>query len=128
MGESNSRVNGKHKGGVTVMTSPCVMPNNLGTLISSGSVARQRLLEDVMSLTLLQASILLSSCNVNESVMAIIRKPKAIPSDSRRYSRGGRSLHLFLLTSQVDDELLDLLPAVFMRLMKIHFFGILAQE
>ena len=60
------------------MTSPCFMPNNVGTLISSGSIARQRLLEDIISLTLPQASILLSSRNVNELVMAAIRKLKAI--------------------------------------------------
>jgi len=36
---------------VAVMTFPCAMSNNVYTLNASGSVARQQLLEDIMSLS-----------------------------------------------------------------------------
>jgi len=35
---------------VAVMTFPYIMPNNVYTLNASGSIARQQLLEDIMSL------------------------------------------------------------------------------
>jgi len=57
------------------------MPNDVGSANSSGSVARQQLLEDIMSLAPPQASILLSSRSVKDSVMAEIRKLKVMPSD-----------------------------------------------
>ena len=55
---------------------------------------------------------------------AAIREVKVIPSGSTRYSRGDRSVHLFLLTSQVDDGPMGLLPELFMRQMQIHILGI----
>jgi len=109
---------------VAVMTFPCAMPNNVYTLNASGSVARQQLLEDIMSLSLPQTSIPPSSRNVKEAVMAAIRKLKAMPSDQTRYPRADRSVHLFLLTSQLDDGAIDLLPEVFMGQMQIHILGI----
>ena len=109
---------------VAVMTFPCAMPNSVYTLNASGSVARQQLLEDIMSLSLPQPSIPPSSRNVKAAVMAAIRKLKAMPSDPTRYPRADRSTHLFLLTSQLDDGAIDLLPEVFMGQMQIHILGI----
>ena len=53
------------------MAFPCVMPNNVCTLNASGNVARQQLLEDIMSLP--HTRIPPSSRNVKEAVMAAIR-------------------------------------------------------
>ncbi|PUU82894.1 hypothetical protein B9Z19DRAFT_1119997 [Tuber borchii] len=85
-----------------VRTFLCAMPNNVYTVNSSESVARQQLPEDIMSLPLLQA----------------------IPSDPTRYSRADRSVHLFLLISRADDGATDLPPEVFMKKMQIHIAGI----
>jgi len=109
---------------IAVMTFPCATPNTVYTLNASGSVARQQLLEDIMSLSLPQTSIPPSTRNVKEAVMAAIRKLKAMPSDPTRYPRADRSVHLFLLTSQLDDGAIDLLPEVFMGQMQIHILGI----
>ncbi|CAZ83056.1 unnamed protein product [Tuber melanosporum] len=109
---------------VAVMTFPCATPNSVYTLNASGSVARQQLLKDIMSLSLPQTSIPPSSRNVQEAVMAAVRKLKAMPSDGTRYSRADRSVHLFLLTSQLDDGAIDLLPEVFMGQVQIHILGI----
>lgn len=109
---------------VAVMTFPCATPNIVYTLNASGSVARQQLLEDIMSLSLPQASIPPSTRNVKEAVMAAIKKLKAMPSDPTRYPRADRNVHLFLLTSQLDDGAIDLLPEVFMGQIQIHILGI----
>ncbi|CUS14992.1 unnamed protein product [Tuber aestivum] len=109
---------------VAVMTFPCAFPNSVYTLNASGSVARQQLLEDIMSLSLPQTSIPPSSRNVKEALMAAIRKLKAMPSDATRYPRAERSAHLFLLTSQLNDGAIDLLPEVFMGQVQIHILGI----
>jgi len=66
-------------GRAAVKTFPCAMPNNAYTLNTSGSVARQQLLEDIMSLFLPQTSIPPSSRNVKEAIMAPIRILKAMP-------------------------------------------------
>ncbi|RPA90155.1 hypothetical protein L873DRAFT_1795647 [Choiromyces venosus 120613-1] len=109
---------------VAVMTFPCAVPNSVYTLNASGSVARQQLLEDIMTLSLPLTSLPPSSRNVKEAVMAAIRKLKAMPSDATRYPRADRSVHLFLLTSQLDDGAIDLLPEVFMGQVQIHILGI----
>ncbi|KAG0633533.1 hypothetical protein HOY80DRAFT_1104625 [Tuber brumale] len=109
---------------VAVMTFPCATPNSVYTLNASGSVARQQLLKDIMSLSLPQAFIPQSSRNVQEAVMAAVRKLKAMPSDTTRYPRADRSVHLFLLTSQLDDGAIDLLPEVLMGQVQIHILGI----
>ena len=52
--------------------------------------------------------------------MTATGKLREISSDMIRYLRGERCVHLFLLTSQVDDGPVGLLPEVFMRQMMIH--------
>ncbi|PWW77832.1 hypothetical protein C7212DRAFT_362443 [Tuber magnatum] len=101
-----------------------LMDLSVYTLNASGSVARQQLLDDIMSLSLPQTSIPPSSRNVKEAVIAAIRKLKAMPSDATKYPRPGRSAHLLLLTSQLDDGAIDLLPEVFMGQVRIHILGI----
>ena len=83
---------------VPVTTFPYAMPNNVYTLNSPGSAATQQLVEDIMSLPLLQTSIPPQSRNVKEPVVAPIRELKVMPSDPTRYSRADSSVHLFLLT------------------------------
>jgi len=58
--------------------------------------------------------------------MAAIRKLKTKPSDTTNYPRADwdRSVHLYLLTFQLEDEDIDLLLAVFMRQMQIHILGL----
>jgi len=80
--------------------------------------------EGIMSLSLLQTSIPPSPSNVKEVIMAAIRKLKTKPSDPTRYPRADRSVHLYLLTFQLDDGAIDLLLEVFMRQMQIHILGI----
>jgi len=92
---------------VAVMTFPRAMPNNVYTLNALGSVARQQLLEGTMSLSVLQTSIPPSSRHVKEVVMASIGILKAMASDPTRYPQADRSVHLFLLTSQLDDGGID---------------------
>ncbi|PUU82903.1 hypothetical protein B9Z19DRAFT_1120009 [Tuber borchii] len=109
---------------VTVRTFLCAMLNNVYTLNSSESVARQQLLKNIMSLSLPQTSIPPSSHNVKEPVMVTIRKLKAMPSDPTRYSRADRKVHLFLLISLVDDGAIDLLLGEFMEKMQIQITSI----
>ena len=67
--------------------------------------------------TLGQASI----PNIKDPVMAAIRKLKVMPSDSTRYPRRHGSVHIFLLTSQVDDGAIDSLPEVFIgQIIHLH--------
>jgi len=48
--------------------------------------------------------------------MAAIRKlKKTKPVDPKRYPRADRSVHLYLLTFQLDDGAIDLLLEVFMQ-------------
>jgi len=82
------------------------------------------LLEDIISLCPPQTSIPPSSRKVKEAVIAGIGILKAMPSDRERYLRADRSVHLFLLTSQLDDGAIYLLPEVFMGQMRIHILGI----
>jgi len=75
---------------------PCAMPNNEHTLNSSGSVASQQLVEDIISLSRADKHPSIVR-NVKELVVVAIRKLKSIPSDPARYSRADSSVHLFLL-------------------------------
>jgi len=109
---------------VEVRTFLCAMLNNVGNLNSLGSVAKQYCSGIVLCLSHPQTSIPLSSRNPKEPVTAATRKLRVKPSNLTRYSRADRSVHLFLLTSQVDDRVIDLIPGVFMRQMKIHIPGI----
>jgi len=56
--------------------------------------------------------------------MVVIRKLKAMPSNLTRYPRADKSVHLFLLTSQLGDVAIDLLPEVFVGQMQVHILGI----
>ena len=49
---------------------------------------------------------------------------KVMPSDLTRCSREDNSVYLFLLTSQIDDGAIDLLPEVFMGQIQIQIIGI----
>ena len=93
------------------MTFPCAMPNNAYILNASGFVARQYLLDNIMSLSS-PTSVPPSSHKVKEAVMAAITTMKTKPSDPARYRRADRSIHLFLLTFQLDDGAIDLVPEV----------------
>jgi len=87
-------------------------------------VAGQQLLEGIMFLSLLQTSIPPSSRNDKEVVMAAIRKLKTKDLDPTRYPRVARSVHLYLVTSQLDGGVIGLLPEVSMRQMQIHILSI----
>ena len=52
--------------------------------------------------------------------MAAIRKLNAVPSDLIRYSPAEGNVHLFLLTSQLDDRAIDLLLEVLMGQIKFR--------
>ena len=56
--------------------------------------------------------------------MAAIRKLKAMPPSPTRYPGVEKSVHLFLLTSQLGDGAIDTLPEVFAKQMQIHILGI----
>jgi len=101
---------------VTVKAFPYAIPNKVYTLNVSERVASQQLLEDIMSLSRQQTSIPLSSRNVKEAVIAKSRILKAMSSDptSNLMAHTNRSVHLFLLASQLDDGTIYLLPEVFM--------------
>jgi len=56
--------------------------------------------------------------------MDTIRGLKTKPSNPTRYPRADRSVHLYLVTFQLEDGGIDLLLEVFMRQMQIHILGI----
>jgi len=55
-----------------------------------------------MSLSFPEPIIPPSSCNVKEAVMAAVGKLKAIASNPTSYPRADKSIHLFLLASELD--------------------------
>jgi len=62
--------------------------------------------------------------NVKETVIAAIGKLEAMRSDRTSHPGAHRSAHVFLLTSQLDDGVIDSVPEVLMGKMQIHIFGI----
>jgi len=69
-------------------------------------------------------NIPMPSRSVKEAVMVVIRKLKAMPLSLTIYRSEDRSVYLFVLTSQLDDGAIDLLPEVFVGQMQIHIFGV----
>jgi len=79
-----------------------------------------------MSLPLRPTGIPPSSHKVKDSRSSIgeIRKSKVIASEPTRYPGADRSVHLCLLTSQLGDGAIDLVPEVLMGKVQIHILGI----
>ena len=68
--------------------------------------------------------ISLSARNVKEVVTAAIGRLEAMSSEPTRYARDDRSVHSFLLTTQLDDGAIDLLSEVFIGQMQINILSI----
>jgi len=99
---------------VALMTFPHAMWNTVYTLNSSGVLARQQLLEDIMALSSTHGHpALLPQCQGSNNGRYWTIEDNALKPD--KISAEDRSVHLFLLTSQLGHGAIDLLPDVLMR-------------
>ena len=95
----------------------------LYTLNVSGIVTRKLLPGDIISRSPADEHPAFSR-NVKEGVMAGIIKLKTMPSDLTRYPQAERCVYLLLLSSQVNNRVINLQWEIFMRKMLIHILGI----
>lgn len=117
---------------VAVMTFP-VGSSNTGpmsssrdgvhVLNSSGSVAKQQLMDDIALLGQNKWNTDPAARNVRDAVLASVKKLKGMPLNTVRYG-SHRHAHLFLLTSKLDVGEIELLPEVFFGEIQIHIVGI----
>lgn len=117
---------------VAVMTFP-VGSSNTGpmsssrdgvhVLNSSGSVAKQQLIDDIALLGQNKWNTDPAARNVRDAVLASVKKLKGMPLNTVRYG-SHRHAHLFLLTSKLDAGEIELLPEVFFGEIQIHIVGI----
>lgn len=117
---------------VAVMTFPIgssnaeAMPTSrdgVHVLNSSGSVAKQQLMDDIALLGQNKWDIDPATRNVRGAVLASVKKLKGMPLNTARYGTH-RHGHLFLLTSKLDVGEIELLPEVFFGEIQIHIIGI----
>lgn len=117
---------------VAVMTFPIGSSNTesmtasrdgVHVLNSSGSVAKQQLMDDIALLTQNKWDIDPATRNVRAAIQASVKKLKGMPLNTARYGTH-RHAHLFLLTSKLDVGEIDLLPEVFFGEIQIHIIGI----
>lgn len=92
-------------------------------LNSSGSVAKQQLMDDIALLAQNKRDIDPATRNVRAAVLASVKKLKGMPLNTARYGTH-RHAHLFLLTSKLDVGEIELLPEVFFGEIQIHIIGI----
>lgn len=117
---------------VAVMTFP-VGSSNTGSmssnrdgvhvLNSSGSVAKQQLIDDIALLGQDKWNTDPAARDVRAAVLASVKKLKGMPLNTVRYGTH-RHAHLFLLTSKLDVGEIELLPEVFFGEIQIHIVGI----
>lgn len=116
---------------VAVMTFPVgsntgSMPSSrdgVHVLNSSGSVAKQQLMDDIALLGQNRWGIDPAARDVRAAVLASVKKLKGMPLNTARYGTH-RHAHLFLLTSKLDVGEIELLPEVFFGEIQIHILGI----
>lgn len=115
---------------VAVMTFPHIRGSRtasskiVNVLHASGSVSKRQLLKDIASMSRSEASFDPTHRNINAALQAALEYLESMHTDSTRHPNTQRHKHIFLLTSQLDDGDIELLPEVFHGQVHIHVLGI----